>query len=98
MSITYGHINLDGCGGGAWIEVAVQWDYEPGYPATRIDPEEPEGAENIRVIGWRWPKQDVWTTPDKHMEQVLCECVTVDWLLTEGDRDDYPNAWRDAAE
>ena len=98
MIITIGHIDLEGCGGGTWIEVAVRWDYQRGYPATRVDPEEPEGAENIRVIGWRWPNQEVWTTPDKHMEQVLCECVTSDWLLTEGDRDDYPKAWREAAE
>ena len=98
MSITYGEIDLNGCGGSAVIEVAIQWDYEPGYPATRIDPEEPEGAENIRVLAWRFNTQTKWTKADKFMDELICECITSDWLLSEGDRDDYPRAWREAAE
>ena len=87
---TQGTINLEGCGSGTWIEIDIEWEYEPGFRGDRIDPPYPASAENIRVTGWRWPGQVEFLKPDPVLEQVLAECIDSDWLL-ENTADEGPD-------
>lgn len=91
---TQGTINLKGCGSGTWIEIDIEWEYEPAFGGDRIDPPYPASAENIRVTGWRWPGQVKFVKPDPVLEQVLAECIDGDWLL-ENTADDGPDCRKD---
>ena len=94
-----GEIYLEGFGGGTTIEVKVEWNFEPGYPASWDDPGDEDGATDVKVTGWRWPVPDKWKhlprvpewlIPDEMTELMLYECIDHQWLLTLGNHEEEP--------